>query len=203
MQPDKELVATVKTSIFEKEANTDTLRFLIPPYYGDIDLSKSTVLVKYVTPDRKNRAEQLIPTSKLYKGYLDYRLNVDTDITSLPGDVDMRLSFIQVDKAEGSGLQTEVLHSGNIVITVDPLKNLYGFNCDESLEVIDRMVGQVNSKIEALNNIATSLDKEKADDIEMVGDEIWAMSNGEKIGDPIKVEDISSDEDAESAWEEL
>lgn len=182
MQEDKELLTTVKTTIFEKEANVDTLRFLVPPVYDDYDLSKCTALIKYVTPDRKNRAEKLVQQEELYKGYLDYRLDVDTDVTSLPGDVDIRLSFIHVDTSE---VETQVLHSGTITITIEPLKNLYGFNCDESLEIIDRLVGQVDCKIEALNNIANRYDQEKADDIEEENGEIWVTANGEKIGDPI------------------
>ena len=182
MQEDKELLTTVKTTIFEKEANVDTLRFLVPPVYDDYDLSTCTALIKYVTPDRKNRAEKLVQQEELYKGYLDYRLDVDTDVTSLPGDVDIRLSFIHVDASEA---ETQVLHSGTITITIEPLKNLYGFNCDESLEIIDQLVGQIDCKIEALNNIANRYDQEKADDIEEENGEIWVTSNGEKIGDPI------------------
>lgn len=200
MQDNKELLATVKTNIFEKEAKVDTLRFLIPPVYDDYDLSQCTVLIKYVTPDRKNRAEKLIQQEELYKGFLDYRLDINTDVTSLPGDVDIRLTFIHVDKSSSPEIVTQVLHTGNITITVEPLKNLYGFTCDESLEIIDRLVGQIDCKIEALNNIANKYDQEKADDIEMIDDEIWAMSNGEKIGDPVKV---NSSTDDGGVWEEI
>ena len=123
MQEDKELLTTVKTTIFEKEANVDTLRFLVPPVYDDYDLSTCTALIKYVTPDRKNRAEKLVQQEELYKGYLDYRLDVDTDVTSLPGDVDIRLSFTN-DKwfrtLDASG-KNQTLYYGKYILLRDYL----------------------------------------------------------------------------------
>ncbi len=196
MQQDKELIATVKTMIFEKENGVDTIRFLVPPYYNDLQLTDYIVLLKYVTPDRRNLSEKLTMQEELYKGYADYRLNVSTKLTFLPGDVDLRLSFIKpvenetgetTDQTENPTEEPlpEVLHTGTITLTIAQIKNPYDFNCEGSLEAIDQIVANLDSKINELKDVAETFDKEKADDIEEVDGEIWLTSNDEKIGDPI------------------
>ena len=206
MQQDKELIATVKTMIFEKENGVDTIRFLVPPYYNDLKLTDCIVLLKYVTPDRRNLSEKLTLQEELYKGYADYRLNVSTKLTFLPGDVDLRLSFIKptnsTDNDESKNIEEttndnqtecpseeilpEVLHTGTITLTISQIKNPYDFNCEGSLEAIDQIVANLDTRINELKDVAEAFDMEKADDIEEENGEIWVTANGEKIGDPIK-----------------
>ncbi len=198
LKEDKQLFAWNKSTLIEKETNVDMLRFLIPPMYEDIDVSTCVVVVKYTTPDRKNRCERLYPQEELYKGFVDYRLGVDTDITKVPGDVDLRLTFIRINK-DSNSVHEQVLHTKEITITVNKLKILYGFNSNESLEIIDQFIAEQNAKIEALNNIATALDNEKADDIEIIDGEIWLTANGDKIGDPIP----NGTSGGDNQWDEL
>ena len=189
MQPDKELIATIKTTIFEKENGVDIIRFLVPPYYNNLQLTDCIALLKYVTPDRRNLSESLVLQKELYKGYADYRLNVSTKITYLPGDVDLRITFIKsidtIDDESDNVKMPEVLNSGTITIPIQAVKHPYDINCDGSLEAIDQIVGNIEAKIKELNGVADTLDKEKADDIEEENGQIWVTSNGEKIGDPV------------------
>lgn len=198
LKEEKQLFAWKKSTLIEKETNVDMLRFLAPPMYEDIDLSTYVAVIKYTTPDRKNHCERLYPQEELYKGFIDYRLGVDTDITKMPGDIILRLTFIRIEK-DSTGVHEQVLHTQEITITVKELKVLYGFNSDDSLEIVDQFIAEQNAKIEALNNIATALDKEKADDIEIIDGEIWLTANGDKIGDPIP----NSASGGDNQWDEL
>lgn len=194
MNSEKDLITTVREVIYEKEKDTTTLRFLIPVVLGDYDLRKSTIVMEYSTPDRKNRYEVLKPESELYNNFIDCRVKIGTKITALPGNVDIHLSFVTLNR-ENEGYNEEALHSGNTVIEILPLKQLYGFNCDESMELIDQLICKTNAQIEALNKISNTLNSDKADDIERVGDEIWVYSNKEPIGDPVTIR--------EPKWEEI
>lgn len=204
MQNDKSLIATRKETIFEKETNVDTLRFLVPTTYGDLDLRKFSVLMKYTTNvDRKERYELLEAQPELYRGYMDLRLGVNTNMTALPGDIDIRLTFNDTAKAEGSGLFQEVLHTDTITITVEPIKNLYGFNSCESLELIDKIMGSIDAKIEATNILANSINQNKASDIELINDELWLVNNdGGLMGDPVNKEELSGSA-SDNKWEEF
>ena len=131
MRDDKSLVATSKAQIFQREKLVDKIQFLIPPTYEDHDLSEYNVLLKYTDQGNIAHAEQLTKDEELYKEtYLRYTVDVDTNLTRFAGDVKLRLSFIKV--SEEDELHEEVLHTGEITITVSPLSDLYQFVSDDA-----------------------------------------------------------------------
>lgn len=201
MEQDKQLVITVPGTIYEKEANVDMIRFLIPNMYNDIDMSTLTPIIKYTLPSREQRCEKLIVQEELYKGFLDYRLNVSGCFTTLPGDVSLHISFLRLNMTDYEKVAEQIMVSGPITITIEPLRSLYSYDCTGG-DIIDQLYLELNAKIEATNNIVNKLNQDKADDIEIIHntetgkDEIWVTSNGKPIGDPILIPDTEY-------WEEL
>lgn len=184
MQDNKDLIATIKTKIYEKETGVDIIRFLIPQMYENIQLSNLSAILKYQLPNGTFKAEELQLEEEFYKNYLDYRIKVTSNLTSEYGTIILRISFIKTEE------QVEVLHTGNIIVNIYQIENEYQFD-DGNLEIIDQ-------KILELNEIANKLEMEKADDIEIIDDDLWLTSNGEKIGTP-----IPSEEFAPIEWEEI
>lgn len=189
MNKDKELVTTVKTTLYQREKLVDKIQFLIPETYNDLTLSDFTVILKYVDQANVPHAEILIKDEDLYKNKLRYTLPVDTNLTRFTGDVSVRLTFSKTD----SETKTQyVLHTGEAIISISPLSDFYNFVPDESLEFVDQLVGQLNAKLEATDKIAESYDKSKADDLSYEGDKLQLVSNGEKIGKSVTISNSES-----------
>lgn len=84
--------------------------------------------------------------------------------------------------------KTYVVHTGELIINISPLKDYYTFVPDESLEFVDQIVADLQNKIEALDKVADTYDKTKADNIQIKnGNEIQLLSNKVPIGDKITV----------------
>ena len=189
MQSDKTLVQRNKIVIYQREKLVDKIRFLIPQTYEDISLSECMVVLKYLDQGNVAHSEVLTLEEDLYKDHLSYTFPIDTKLTAFSGDVKLRLSFLQLNTE--NGLHEEVLHSGETIITVRPLADYYTFQSDDFLEVIDQAMLELEAKMQALNGISETYDKEKADNIVQTVEnndiKIQLSSNGQLIGDKVTV----------------
>ena len=189
MQSDKTLVQRHKVIIYQREKLVDKIRFLVPQTYEDMMLSECRVVLKYVDPGNVAHPETLTKEEELYKDHLSYLFPIDTELTAFAGDIKIRLSFLQLNPE--NGLHEEVLHSSETVITVRPLSDYFSFKSDDSLEIIDQAMIELESKIQALNALSSVYDKEKADNIVQTveGNDIKVQlsSNGKLIGDKVTV----------------
>lgn len=184
MNEDKSLTATHKTTIYQREKLVDKIQFLFPQTYGDLNLSECSVILKYLDQANISHAEILQRDNKLYKNHLRYILPVDTNLTRFAGNIEIRVTFSKVDM---ESQQQYVLHSGPLIITINPLKDYYAFVPDESLEFVDQLVGNLEAKLESVDKIATTYDAEKADNITYENNKIQLTSNGSKIGDAVTI----------------
>ena len=184
----KELVTTVKTTIYQREQLVDKVQFLFPCFYGDLSLSDSTAVLKYVDQAGVAHAEILQMDENLYKGKLRYTFPVDSDITRFQGNITIRITFTYLDMDTKTQY---VMHTGETTITISPLKDYYSFGPDESLEFLDQLIGDLEAKIEATDKIAEIYDQQKADNITYEDSKLQLTSNGQKIGDAVSI--IGSD----------
>lgn len=185
MNDDKSLTATVVTTLYQREKLADKIQILIPPNYGELDLSEFTATLKYVDQANVPHAEILKKDAELYKEHIRYVLPVDTELTQYAGDITIRLTFTKTDM---EARKVFVVHTGELVIKISPLKDYYSFVPDESLEFVDQIVSDLQNKISALDKIADIYDKTKADNIQIKnGKTLQLLSNHTPIGDEITV----------------
>ena len=184
MNEQKELIATVKNILYQKEKLVDKIQFLFPQNYNELKLSECTAILKYLDQSNIPHAEILKKDDELYKNHLRFVLPIDTNLTQFAGDIEIRITFSKVDMEQQ---KQYVLHTSPIVLTINPLKDYYTFIPDESLEFVDQLVGNLEAKLEATDIIAESYDKEKADNISYEDNKIQLTSNGSKIGDAITI----------------
>lgn len=185
MNDDKSLTATVVTTLYQREKLADKIQILIPPNYGELDLSEFTATLKYVDQANVPHAEILKKDAELYKDHIRYVLPVDTNLTQYAGDIAIRITL---QKNDMEVRKTYVVHTGELIINISPLKDYYAFVPDESLEFVDQIVSNLQNKIEALDKVADAYDKTKADNIKIEnGNEIQLLSNKIPIGDKIVV----------------
>ncbi|EGN44173.1 hypothetical protein HMPREF0991_03112 [Lachnospiraceae bacterium 2_1_58FAA] len=185
MNDDKSLTATVVTTLYQREKLADKIQILIPPNYGELDLSEFTATLKYVDQANVPHAEILKKDAELYKEHIRYVLPVDTELTQYAGDITIRLTFTKTDM---EARKVFVVHTGELVIKISPLKDYYSFVPDESLEFVDQIVSDLQNKISALDKIADIYDKTKADNIQIKnGKTLQLLSNHTPIGDEVTV----------------
>lgn len=184
MDNHKQLVTTVRQTIYQRENLVDKIQFLFPQKYENFNLSEFTATLKYVDQANVPHSENLQLQEELYKDRLRYFLPLDTSLTKFAGDIEIRITLSKVDLVEK---KQYVLHTGTAVISVSPLKDYYAFSADESLEIIDQIVGQLDAKIEAVEKIAETYDMNKADNITYEESKLQLTSNGQKIGDAITI----------------
>lgn len=185
MNNDKSLTATVVTTLYQREKLADKIQILIPQKYGDLNLIEFTALLKYVDQANVPHAEILKKDAELYKEHIRYVLPVDTELTQYAGDITIRLTFTKTDMEVK---KVFVVHTGELVIKISPLKDYYSFVPDESLEFVDQIVSDLQNKISALDKIADIYDKTKADNIQIKnGKTLQLLSNHIPIGDEVTV----------------
>lgn len=205
MNANKALITTKRVTIYEKESNVDAIRFLVPRTYTEsdeeLDMSKFIVVLKYVLPDKTPMSELLELQDELYKDMLDYRLKVDTDITKMHGEVQLRLSFLDSYTDESGTHTDEALHSGYAYLEVRELVDAYAM-CDNSLEIFDQYVlkmreaeKRVEEKLKDINDLSDNL----ADDVEVIDGKLWAVRNNKPIGTPVEKKEFGSDNE----WDEF
>lgn len=182
MSEDKQLITTIKTTLYQRENLVDKIQFLFPEQYLDLNLGECTAVLKYIDQRNVPHAETLVKSDDLYKGRLRYVLPIDTELTQDTGDISFRITFTKVDLSTRTQY---VMHTGEATITIAPLKDYYTFIPDESLEFVDQLVGNLEAKIEATAKIAEIYDQKKADNITYEDNKIQLTSNGEKIGNSI------------------
>lgn len=185
MNDDKSLTATVVTTLYQREKLADKIQILIPPNYGELDLNEFTATLKYVDQANVPHAEILKKDAELYKEHIRYVLPVDTELTQYAGGITIRLTFTKTDMEVK---KVFVVHTGELVIKISPLKDYYSFVPDESLEFVDQIVSDLQNKISALDKIADIYDKTKADNIQIKnGKTLQLLSNHIPIGDEVTV----------------
>ena len=190
MNNDKSLVTTVATTLYQREKLADKIQILIPQTYKDLQLNEFTVLLKYVDQANVPHVEILEKDKDLYKDHIRCVLPVDTNLTQFAGDIAIRITL---QKNDVESKKTYVIHTGESIIKINPLKDYYSFVPDQSLEFVDQIISDMQNKIDTLNKIADVYDKTKADNIKINnGNEIQLLANEEPIGDKIVVTNGSS-----------
>lgn len=184
MQKDKSLLATVTTTLYQHENLVDKVFFLFPQNYNGLELSECTAVIKYLDQGNVPHTEVLQKSEELYKDHLQYFLPIDSSLTKFAGDVKVRITFSKTDVAEN---KQYVLNTGEITISIAPLSDYYAFVPDESLEIVDQLIGKLDAKIAATEAIAEIYDKKKADNITYDENKLQLTSNGEKIGNAITI----------------
>lgn len=185
MNPDKSLTTTVRQTLFQRETGVDKIQFLLPQKYEDVDIKTCIILLKYTDQGNVAHSKKLSIDEDFYKDMVRCTLDVDLDLTSFAGDIVASLSFLRLNTL--NELHEEVLHSGEVVITISPLKDLYSFVGEDSLQLIDKKMLELEAKAKALEIMANSYDENKADDLSYNKNKLQLTAKGKPIGKSVEI----------------
>lgn len=181
------LYASQTQRIMQRSKLVDQMIFVVAPTYNGYDMSQFTVVLEYVNGKNQYRTEFLTLKDELYKGYLQYVLPVDTQLTEASGEVKMQLTFSFVDLDESGNSIQRVRKTGSHTINVLPIIAWSDIIPDEALSALDQRIIKLDAQTKALNEMNDILAQTKADDISIEEDKIQLMANGQKIGSIISV----------------
>ena len=173
----------------QKSKLVDDLIFIVAPIYRDTyDMSKATVVLEYLRPvSRKYETEILVLSDKRYKGYLQYILPFDTNLTAEAGSLELQLTFIYTELDEnGKGIQ-RVRKTSPTTIEIAPIAAWADIIPDSALSALDQRLIKMDAQIRAIDQMNQIVADGKADNIKYNKDtnELWLLSGDKEIGDKV------------------
>lgn len=185
---DNTLTASVIERVMERSKQVDTLHFLADPTYKGVDMSDYTVMLEYVMPiSKRYRTEVLEKSDELYKNKLEYKLPIDTNLTSEPGDIELQLTFINVTMDPDGTTVQHVRKVGPGVIHIVAIQNWSDIVPDEALGALDQRMIELIAQIKALSDRNNAILDGKADDLSYNDNLLQLLANGKPIGSAIKI----------------
>lgn len=184
-----ELTTSIRERIMQRSKLVDSLHFLVDPIYKGLDMSLFTAVLEYITPvSREYKTEYLVQSDELYKGKIEYKLAIDSNLTREAGKVEVQLTFIKVDlDVNGKPIQ-KVRKTSPTTITIVPISAWSDVIADSALTALDQRLIQVDAMINAANDMNDYLSATKADNIILNEEDntIQLSANGAPIGEAVR-----------------
>ena len=188
---DNTLVATVRTNIMHRSSMVDGFRVLVDPTYSEenFDMRTFQCVMEYKLPISDTYTpEVLTPLEELYNGKLDYRLPIDTKITSEVGEVEFKFIFIRADMDADGNVIERVRKTSSSTLKILPVARWSDYIADAKLDSIAQVLLMNQAVANQLGAYADMLNDTKADSIAKDEDtqELYLTANGKEIGNRVK-----------------
>lgn len=193
MTEDKELVITIKTTIFRGETKADLITFLVPMEYEGHNMADCAMVMRYILPNGDGKSEPLSYLPEPYKNYLQFSTVVNTRLTADDGEVTVWLT------AYGTNDEM-VLKTGETIVDIEPSKDIKDYMSDEDLDELDALT----AKMTALESDMAELSAESADNIMYDPDAktLQLTNDGELIGDPVDMSKVVPENEEDPSADE-
>ena len=197
---DNTLFTSQKERIMQRSKLVDTLVFLVNPMYQEQNMSNATVLMEYLLPVSKKYGTKILRKSdETRQEYFQYMLpendEIDTELTSEPGKIELQLTFIYVDlDVNGNPIQ-RVRKTSATTLTVVPISNWSDIIPDSALSVIDQRIIKTDAQIRALDAYIETIGNNMVDNLAYNEDEesLYLLSGDKIVGNKVSVRDMLDD----------
>ena len=190
LNENNELVTSVRERIMQRSKLVDNLHFLVDPDYKGLNMAEFTFMMEYVLPiSREYKSEILVKSNEMYKGKLEFKLPLDTNITKEHGNVEIQLTMIKLElDADGNPTQ-RVRKTSPTVLTILPISAWSDIIPDNALTALDQRIIMTQAMVEAANEMNQYLYESKADDISYNEDtnEMQLLAAGNAIGSKVVI----------------
>lgn len=114
---DNTVIVTGGNRIVQGSSMVDTVRVLVPKTYNETikDMSEFSCMMEYILPCSKKYLVDVlvedVPNSEtiddVYENYVVYKFDVDSDLTSEPGDIEVQFTFAKAPVVDEYGIEIE------------------------------------------------------------------------------------------------
>lgn len=179
-----ELTATNRERIMQRSKLVDKMCFLVPQQYDDMDMSKTTVCMEYLTPvSREYRSEILTLSDELYKNHLQYIVPFNTDLTRESGNVEIQLTFTCVSMDETGAVSQYVRKTSSANIPIIPVAAWSDIIPDSALTALDQRLIKTDLMIQQLADLNEVIADEIPEDLLVENGKLYlADADGNKKG---------------------
>lgn len=195
---DHSFTHTNKKRIMYRSNDIDSIRFLVKPTYGDLDMTTCNTVLEYVTPiSRKYDVIVLKPSAELYKNRVEFILPIDTRFTSEVGELELTINFSYLSMNDDGTFKEQVRTIGYTSLLIEDTVRWSDYIASSSLDNIAQIMLTNQSMMEEIKAQAELIAYEKADSIakDEETNEIYLTSNGVEIGKRIVDSDTCTAED--------
>jgi len=203
VRSDDSIVSTNREPIYHRSSLVRKLRFLVDPEYQDgndiLDMRSYVCTLEYKTPISDTYVPVILtPSTDLYKDKLEYILSVDTNITSEVGNLEMKLSWMQLEMDLDGTFKERVRKTPVITIEILPVAQWSDYIASSNLDNIAGMILQNQAMLNQTKDYMTQLEAlakmnlvTKADNIKIDKEEntLQLQAMGRPIGDKVTLED--------------
>lgn len=196
IKEDKTVIASNREPIMQREKLVNKLQVICPRIFNGFDITQFDLAMLYRLPISKSlKLEILTLDDSAYKDdYCSYILDIDTDITSECGDVEILFQFMSTELSDtGENIQ-RVISTQSIYIHICELADWMALS-DPALNTLAQLYLNNKNLILAQEQLAQVLYDRKLDDIKIDTEEgrIYGVSNGNKKGEGISLEELANE----------
>lgn len=179
-----ELIATNRERIMQRSNLVNNMCFLVPQTYDNLDMSKATICLEYLTPvGHEYKSEILTVSDELYQNHLQYTLPFNTALTKEPGDVELQLTFTFVEMDEDGVVSQYVRKTSTTKVTIVPIAAWSDVIPDSALTALDQRLIKTDLMIQQLADINEAIAEDIPEDLVVDNGKLYlADSEGNKKG---------------------
>lgn len=195
---DDTLYGSKKCRIMQRQKLVNDLVFVVSPIYRNVhDMTKASVLLEYLLPiSKKYKTVYLELCDERYNEcFLQYKLPLDTDITSEHGAVELQLTFAYVEMDENGKMTQRVRKTSTTTMEVTPISKWSDIIPDSALGGLDQRLIVMNAQIQALDEYMNALDNNQVDGLvyDDKSETLQLSARGTGVGNKVSVRDMLDD----------
>ena len=188
IKDDNTTIATERKNIMHRSSLVDEFRVLINPVWHGMgkvmDMRNFTCVMEFKLPNSATYIpEVLTPSEELFEDKLEYKLPINTRLTSEVGDVEYKFTFAYLEMDDKGNFLEHSRKIASNVLTVLPVEIWGDYIADAKLDPIVQILLTNQSQIEETKRYAQMVMATKADGIEYNKEtnELSLMKNNTKL----------------------
>lgn len=199
IQDNHSFVHSDRKRILRGSTGIMSLRFLVDPQYGDLDMTKATITLEYRTPiSNKYVAKILNQSEELYKNKVEFLLPITSELTKEIGNLELTVNFTYLEQDVEGNFIERVRPIGVTHVEIEDTPRWSDYIPSVDLDNLSQIMmqnqaiaNQNKENIEAMNKMMPQNLEVDADNksIHLVNE------FGEQIGDSVAVGDNCDCED--------
>jgi hypothetical protein len=195
---DDTLYGSKKCRIMQRQKLINDIVFIVNPVYRNThDMTKASVLLEYVLPiSRKYETVYLELCEEKYNNcFLQYRLPLDTNITSEHGAVELQLTFAYAEMDANGEIIQRVRKTSTTTIEIMPISNWSDIIPDSALGGLDQRLIVMNAQIQALDDYMNVIDNTQVDNLvyNPTEETLQLSAKGVGVGNKVSVKEMLDD----------
>lgn len=200
IKDDNTTIATQRSNIMHRSSLVNEFRILVNPIWNGLskpmDMRNFTCVMEFRLPNSTTYIPEVLTLSEeLFEDKLEYKLPINTKLTSEVGNVEYKFIFTYLEMNDKGQFLEHSRKTTSNVLTVIPVEQWNEYVADSNLDSIVQILMTNQSQIEQNKLYAQMVMATKADSIkyDKETNELSLMGNNQKL-DSVTLEDCECED---------